>query len=57
MLFEDRRDGYLHWIKNNWGGVGLLDPHGSEAIYLGITLRAKVTPVMVSGDPDGGEKK
>jgi hypothetical protein len=57
VLLEDRRDGYLRWIEKNWGGVGLLNPHGSEAIYLGILLHAKVTPVKVSGDPDGREKE
>ena len=57
MLLEDRRDGYLHRIESNWSGVGLLNPHGSEAVYLGILLHAKVAPVMVIGDPDGREKE
>ena len=44
-------------IERSWGGVGVLDPHGSGAIYLEILLHAKVTSVMVNGGPDERDEK
>jgi len=57
VLLGDSADGYLHRIERSWGGVGLLSPHGSGAMYLEILLHAKVTSVMVNGDPDEREEK
>jgi len=57
VLLEDSTDGYLHRIERSWGGVGVLGPHGSGAIYLEILLHAKVTSVMVNGGPDERDEK